>query len=178
MATKYFPIPEQPNYFMSENGEILRAEHKCIRKNGRSILYPKKILKNRILTNGYVGNEIKGTPISIHRMVAELFVPNPENKPHVNHKDGNKQNNHYTNLEWVTQSENEIHKINVLGKKTAILNGLHGIHNGNAKIKSEEQLALIFSLRESGNTIVQIAQKMCVHKDTISRILNKKSHLI
>lgn len=49
----------------------------------------------------------------IHRLVAFYFVDNPKNKPHVNHKDLNKQNNHYKNLEWVTQKDNNRHaKIN------------------------------------------------------------------
>lgn len=44
-----------------------------------------------------------------HRCAAEAFIPNPDNKPEVNHKDGNKQNNHYLNLEWSTSQENRIH---------------------------------------------------------------------
>ena len=50
----------------------------------------------------------------VHRLVAEAFVPNPENKPEINHKDGARDNNIYTNLEWVTHSENIIYSRDVL----------------------------------------------------------------
>lgn len=74
-----------------------------------------RVLKPKSNYKGYkaYGVSIKGKylDISIHRAVAELFVPNPENKPEVNHIDGEKSNNHYQNLEWVTPKENMGHAI-------------------------------------------------------------------
>ncbi len=72
-----------------------------------------RILKLRPSHRGYLKTNIsingKIQTVFIHRVVAELFIPNPNNLPEVNHIDGNKENNHKENLEWVTSKENMIH---------------------------------------------------------------------
>ena len=76
----------------------------------------KKILKPWINRQGYLIVDLcknsKSKHFPIHRLVATAFIQNPENKPEPNHEDGNKFNNHVSNLKWVTKSENIQHAMN------------------------------------------------------------------
>lgn len=81
--------------------------------NGNTTTKREKILKNIIYGNGYyyvcLSKNGKVKKYKVNRLVAQAFVPNPKNKPFVNHIDGDKLNNYYKNLEWCTQSENMKH---------------------------------------------------------------------
>ena len=55
---------------------------------------------------GYRRVRLQGKTFKVHRLVAEAFIPNPDNLPNVLHKDGNRDNNHYTNLEWSARQSN------------------------------------------------------------------------
>ncbi len=100
MATK--PVKDFPDYEVSNTGKVWSH---C-RGNGRW-------LKSFPNDNGYltvrVWRDNKGKTRLVHQLVAEVWVPNPHNYPHVNHMDGDKTNNHYTNLEWVTDQQNRKH---------------------------------------------------------------------
>lgn len=93
-------------YQVSNAGFVRRI----LAKNGKKI---ERILKNKKKKSGYLfvclsrNNEQKY--FHIHRLVADAFLLNPQKKPCVNHKDMNKENNHVSNLEWVTIHENNIH---------------------------------------------------------------------
>lgn len=83
-----------------------------IDKNG-NVFHNGKLLKPTKNKNGYLSVELwengNRKRVYVHRLVAEKYIPNPENKREVNHKDGNKLNNSVDNLEWVTSSENKYH---------------------------------------------------------------------
>lgn len=72
-----------------------------------------QLIKPSVSKKGYLRVRInknnKRYTLNVHRMVATAFIPNPENKPQINHRDGNKKNNFFDNLEWATNQENQDH---------------------------------------------------------------------
>jgi hypothetical protein len=93
-------IDEFPNYSISNLGRI---------KNTNTNLILKPCLKSGYFNVSLTNNKFKKN-CKIHRLVAFAFIPNPENKSDVNHKDKNKLNNNLSNLEWMTRKENNLHR--------------------------------------------------------------------
>jgi len=138
-----------------------------------------KKLKPRLNSKGYlyVNLCVKGKYSSkiIHRLVAEHFVEGYEEGLVVNHKDGNKTNNHYSNLEWCTLSENSKHSFfNGLSK----LPYTSGESNGFSKLKNEDVLKMR-ELYKNGSSIEDLNLKFNICKRHIRDIVSGKrwSHL-
>jgi hypothetical protein len=97
------------NYLISVDGKVFSLKTMSflkLRKNRENGYYRAE------LYNGKLNNNKKSKNLSIARLVANAYLPNPENKKTVNHIDGNKENNMLCNLEWATYSENMQHAIN------------------------------------------------------------------
>lgn len=104
----YFGLYEVSNY-----GRVKSLSRVAIGKANSKRIIKERILRVRTQTGGYKtallskGNRHKSK--YIHRLVGEHFIENPHNKPEINHKDLDKSNNVYSNLEWATRKENQHH---------------------------------------------------------------------
>lgn len=100
---------------VSKDGKVYTMDHTSLRKNGRIDNRKGKQLKPKVDKYGYETIVLTKDGIrknhTIHKLVALAYIPNPKNKPTVNHKDGNKRNNNVSNLEWATHKEQKIHAI-------------------------------------------------------------------
>ena len=139
-----------------------------------------KIIKTRLNKKGYKdfttrlnGRKGKSLNLRVHRMVAKAFIPNPHNKSMVNHIDGNKTNNHVSNLEWCTNQENTIH---------AYGNGLiyrpSGIECNNSKLTYEqvEYIKNNYIPKDKVFGCRALARKYKTSHTVILAILNNKSY--
>ena len=104
---------------------------------------------------------------TVHRLIASAFIPNPENKPQINHKNGIKTDNRIGNLEWCTLQENMIHATN---------NGLRarGEKITTSKL-TEKDVLEIRNLNTQGHESKKLANQFNVYASTINRIISRKA---
>ncbi len=97
----FVDIKNFPEYRINKYGDIWSVKYQNYLKGSYNPYHSVVLVKNGKYKNKY-----------IHRLIAENFIPNPENKPQINHKDGDKKNNSIDNLEWCTSKENIQHAHN------------------------------------------------------------------
>ena len=161
MKEQWKIIDGYSDYQISTNGRVNSMKH-----------FNCKILKQHKNWGGYYNIGLrengKRKTIDIHRLVAIAFIPNLNNKPEVNHKDGNRENNRVENLEWVTKSENEKHAYKI-GSKTQ-----KGIKNTNSKL-TENEVLIIHGLYLGGLKQIEIAVLFNLTRDSIYKIIHGHS---
>jgi NUMOD4 motif/HNH endonuclease len=127
-------------------------------------------LKGRISPKGYLKVVLyydgSNKNYQLHRLVALTFIPNPENKPQVNHKDGIKSNNKVDNLEWSTNGENQRHAF-----ENGLQNSRKGVDNNSAKL-TEEDVIKIKKMIIDNVSQTNIAKLFNISKSNVRSIQN------
>ena len=149
-------------YEISNNGDIRNT------KTGH-------ILKQFKGKDGYMRTQLGGKigkTVLVHRLVAKTFIPNPKNKPEVNHIDGNKSNNNVKNLEWATRNENQRHAYN-----TGLKNKPQGTRNPRNKLSEEEveYIRKFYKPRDKKYGAKALGEKFNVSPKTICAVYYKQN---
>ncbi|WKV24071.1 hypothetical protein PSYJYH_000036 [Bacillus phage PSYJ-YH] len=157
MKWTWYDIEGYPNYKVSDYGEVINMNTMRILKKDRRRGYFSVRLSNGGISKVF----------SVHRLVASAFLGNPHELSQVNHKDGNRENNHVDNLEWSTQEDNLKHQYK---------NGLcpKGEENGNSKLTTLEVISII-KLNDGNHTSKEVSEIYGCSKDNIRSIWNCKT---
>ena len=147
-------------YLISTDGKVMAISRRV--KFGNVFRWTKTNIRTaRKKENGYLELEILGKHHYIHRLVAEAFIPNPDNLPCINHKDENKENNSVENLEWCDYS----------------YNANYGTRTKRAKEKQFGDRFVVINLDtgEVYKTPKDASRATGIHNDSISRVCKGKS---
>ena len=166
-------------YKVSNNGRVKSLDRYVVDKNGKRMFYNGIYLKQHVDKDGYLrvqlNKEGKGYNVGVHRLVLLAFVPNPENKPQVNHKNGIKNDNRLENLEWCTNSENQLHAIEIGLVTNFVIPDNTGINNGRAKL-TESDVKMIRELYATGKyRQKELANMFGINQTGISGIILRKT---
>lgn len=159
------PVKDYEGYYEVSN---LGRVKSLVGYNGKEYIEREKILKNSIQISGSsykryavtLSIKSKVKHCKVHKLVAETFVPNPNNYKIINHKDGNSLNNHIDNLEWCTMSDNLQHAYIMKLKKSKI-------HN-----MDRQQ---VVNMLNSGLMQKDIAKILKISEHTIMRFIKKEN---
>jgi hypothetical protein len=156
---KQFHTSSKYDWYISNHGNIKRINNGIINRG--------KVKQITLFATGgrpesqYLAISINDAADKyVHRIVATAFIPNPDNKETVNHKDGNKQNNHVDNLEWHSYTENMMH---------AHRTGLHPVKHRRLTWAQAEEVRSIWA--EGDHLVTELAKLFGVHDNSIKQII-------
>lgn len=118
------------------------------------------ILTQRANPNGYMIVTLDGEQLSVHRLVALHFIPNPYQHPQVNHKDGDKTNNHEGNLEWCSAEFNAQHAL------------ITGLRKGFVHVDTRREL---LQRVLNGESVSDLSQEVGNHPNTLNKMLRNQA---
>ena len=148
-------------YFVSEDGNVFRNE---------------KQLKPSKDNGGYLGVNVCKNGIvkrfMIHRMVGECYLDNVNNLPEINHEDGNKLNNTYSNLKWTTSSDNKKHAYN-----NGLMMAPKGEKSKVSKLKNEDVIYIRekYKPRDKQYNKEKLSTMFNISQSTINQIISNKT---
>lgn len=158
-------------YEVSNKGRVRSVDRVFVRKNGRIQPVKGKILKQTKDKDGYckvyLSNQGIEKNVFVHRLVAEAFIPNPDNLPQVNHINSKKDDNRVENLEWITNQQNVQHAYD-------FGNGLKGLDHPNARQIGLFDNGKLISVFES---VTKCAEILNIPKKTLRKYIQKEKYL-
>jgi len=166
-------IPEYEGFYQASNLGRIKSLYRIIERSKTGRLPVKeKILKSTNLL-GYrlvvlLKNKTRKSK-RVHVMVANAFIPNPKNKPFVNHINGIKHDNRVENLEWCTPKENNFHYVNILGNYNKRIQVI-------ARKLSDEDVLEIRKNGKKFDSVINISKKYGICLSAVYRILNNVSY--
>lgn len=149
------------NYKISSEGRVKAVYNQHHFEDGSRGYFEREIIGS-LHEDGYLFVTIKNKQYPKHRLVAELFLENPDNKSVVNHIDGNKQNNRSENLEWCTQSENIKH---------SVYNHLQGKPIQTNKSKYLDLIPKVKAMYSTGMSKRKLAKSLGISPPTVTYLL-------
>lgn len=153
-----FDQTKYTKWYVTEKGNIF--SYSTYHQTGNT----KKRIETLNKKRGYFYIRTSNRNFLVHRLVASAFIVNPENKPTVNHKDGNKLNNHVSNLEWATYKENVQHSI-----KNGFTRQFKK-NEGNIKY-TNEQCRNVVDMVKGGMTYVKAGEKYGMPYSTVAHLI-------
>lgn len=185
MKTNWEKIPGFNSVYKINNLGIIKSLDRYIYQTDGRGTY-RRLIKGKEISiktdnEGYLSCHLGRNKTRVHTLLAKVFIPNPENKPQVNHKNGNKLDNSLENLEWVTHKENCNHAWSIgLCEKTRNSikkrSSLIGHLNSSAKLTKEDVIKIRNCYRDGNKTMKDFSIEYNVDPSTISYLIRRRTY--